>query len=208
MTILKVLVEVKKAKAINTKKGKSNKIRLNEKKPLRQPNINNNKKTSPKEESFIFINVITALIGEFFCFLAIAQAYLTRKPAFDLLVSSPFDTEIKLVGYFCFLLLSAGFLALFIALNLTQLTKSQQKRFSYIAASIGTFFIVLSSGLLVASQKIEQQWWGYFAVLTWSAGYVAMIFSDLTESQKFLYYFLKIVSLVLMLTGIVLAILG
>lgn len=201
MIVLKSPVE-KKAKSLDANGNKSRnieRVRLDKK----------NKITRAKKQKITRINIVVALIGELLCLFAIAQAYITQKTAFDLIDSSPFYTDIKLLGYSCFLLLTAGFLALFIALNFIQLANRQRKHLSYISASIGTLFIVLSSGLLLASHKTEQQWWGYFSVITWGAGYVAMMFSDLTEKkQKGLYYFLKIVSLVLMLGGIVLATLG
>jgi heme/copper-type cytochrome/quinol oxidase subunit 3 len=150
-----------------------------------------------------------AIIGELFCLGAIAFAYITQKPIFHLLASSPFSTESPLLSYYAFVLLASGLLALIIALNLYNLLGKKRKQISYFLASIGTFFVILSSGLLLAHHTQEQQGLGYLAVMTWGGGYIAMTFSDLTsKEQKRLHNLLKIISLILMLAGLVIAAAG
>ncbi|NJK51424.1 hypothetical protein HC931_28035 [Candidatus Gracilibacteria bacterium] len=59
---------------------------------------------------------------------------------------------------------------------------------------------------MLANHTQEQQGWGYLSVMTWGGGYIAMTFSDLiSKEQKYLHNILKIISLILMLTGLVLA---
>ncbi|MCU0533512.1 MAG: hypothetical protein MUD14_06415 [Hydrococcus sp. Prado102] len=169
----------------------------------------NNQTVESQERQKATIGLGIAIIGELFCLGAIVFAYITQKPIFHLLASSPFSTESPLLSYYAFVLLASGLLALMIALSLYNLLGKRYKKISYSLASIGTFFVVLSSGLLLAQHTQEQQGWGYLAVMTWGGGYIAMTFSDLTsKEQKRLHNILKVLSLILMLTGLVLAAAG
>lgn len=172
-------------------------------------NLQNHQAVEIKGRKEATIGLGVALIGELFCLGAIAFAYITQKPIFYPIASSPFSTKYPLFGYYAFVLLASGLLTLIIALNLYSLFGKKHKQLSYFLASIGTFFIILSSGLLLANHTQEQQGWGYLSVMTWGGGYIAMTFSDLTsKEQKHLHNVLKIISLVLMLAGLVLAVAG
>jgi hypothetical protein len=150
-----------------------------------------------------------AVIGELLCLGAIAFAWIARKPIFYLLESSPFSTKSPLLSYYVCVLLVSGLLTLMIAFNVDNVFGKKRKRISYFIASLGTFFVVLASGLLLANHTQEQQGWGYLSVMIWGGGYIAMTFSDLTsKEQKRIHYLLKIVSLILMLVGLVLAAAG
>jgi hypothetical protein len=166
----------------------------------------NNQSVKTQRQPKVTLGLGIAIISELFCLGAIAFAYITQKPIFHLLASSPFSTESPLLSYYAFVLLASGLLSLIIALNVYNLFGKKHKKTSYFLASIGTFFVILSSGLLLANHTQEQQGWGYLSVMTWGGGYIAMTFSDLiSKEQKYLHNILKIISLILMLTGLVLA---
>jgi ribose/xylose/arabinose/galactoside ABC-type transport system permease subunit len=150
-----------------------------------------------------------AIVGEFLCLGAISCAWISQKPIFNLSASSPFSTNSPLLSNYVFGLLALGLLTLILAFNVYNLFGKKRKKISYFIASLGTLFIILASGLLLANHTQEQQGWGYLSVMTWGGGYIAMTFSDLTsKEQKHLHYLLKIASLILMLAGLVLAAAG
>lgn len=160
-------------------------------------------KVKLKKIAIAFIAI--ASLGILICIGLLIQAYILREPAFELPLDSSFNTpENQLLGYFSFLFYAIGYLTLFLAYNLSKLLDTGNQNPSYISASIGTILIFYSFLLLYNCYKLEQEWWGYFLVLSSGIGYTFLMFSELVDLKpKKISEFLKIVGFVLMFVTII-----
>ncbi|MBW4575218.1 MAG: hypothetical protein KME08_08030 [Aphanothece sp. CMT-3BRIN-NPC111] len=110
--------------------------------------------------------IVVALVGMLVCTGLLMQAYITGHSAFELLGYGSYKPGFELLGYYASVFNISAYLALLIALNIPTLVGTEHKRLGYISALIGIALLLLSFRLFFVSHKPEQEWWGYFSVVT------------------------------------------
>lgn len=150
--------------------------------------------------------IVAALVGLFVCAGLLIQAYVTQQPGFELLAYSSFKPGFELLGFYALTFNISGCLSLIIALNISTLFGTEQKKLGSISGFIGAVLLFFSFGLLFISHKQGLEWWGYFSRVTFGTGNITITFYTLVGTErKRLRGILKFISYVLIVAAFVLS---
>lgn len=159
------------------------------------------------ERRIAIVFIVAALVGLLTYTGLLTQAYITHKPAFELLGYGSSKPGFELLAYSSEVLLIFGCLAQIIALSISILIDTERKQLGYISTLIGAVLLLLSFGLFFISHQPEQGWWRYFSTVTFGTGYITMNLSKLVGAErKRLRDILQFITFLLWLVAVVLQI--
>lgn len=126
-----------------------------------------------KGQRLAIVFLVAASLGLLVIVILLTRAYLSYKPAFQLL------------GYISTILFSAGAFTLSNAQKIVKLVKTEQKRFVYIIFFTGTVLLFLSLfWLLFILYQLEHGWWGYFYGAIMLVGFMIWPFSQVVDEER------------------------